>query len=284
MPANLPNFSNLHAMGQQFKTNVFQKIASGATRSSVSLGRQARTATKPVQMPQQPQKTFSPAGPNDAPLSADAVQEGRARRQAKAANFQPPGAPGHAQPNFSAANVAKGHNLERGTGLSAPVSTHAAPKFVSLKQASVGSPSFSDAGTDTPRPANVFKSSMTHATPAFSDVNTMQQSPASKTPVSTNPFQPHNISQQQFPKQQRGNFVDTSTKSNSPFPTHVHPANSSNLELSNLSAAHSSPGKPQQFTVGSRNIKGGGIASMGSQLEEGLATRPLSLPSKRKRT
>lgn len=75
-------------------------------------------------------------------------------------------------------------------------------------------------------------------------------------------------------------FADVSTKDNSPYPTHVHPEGSSNQILPNLTAAQP---RPNQFTVGSRNVKGGGIAAMGSQLEAGLSARPLSVPQPRKR-
>jgi hypothetical protein len=63
---------------------------------------------------------------------------------------------------------------------------------------------------------------------------------------------------------QSSQFVDVSTRDNSPFPTHQHPQGSSNLKLQNLSAAQP---KPNDFTVGSRANKPGGIASKGSQLE-----------------
>lgn len=75
-------------------------------------------------------------------------------------------------------------------------------------------------------------------------------------------------------------FADTTPKSNAPFPTHVHPEGSSSQILPNLTANQPAP---NQFTVGSRNIKGGGIAAMGSQLEAGLSSRKFPLPEPRKR-
>lgn len=75
-------------------------------------------------------------------------------------------------------------------------------------------------------------------------------------------------------------FADVTPKSNAPFPTHVHPEGSSTQILPHLTANQP---KPNQFTVGSRNIKGGGIAAMGSQLEAGLSSRKFPLPEPRKR-
>lgn len=74
-----------------------------------------------------------------------------------------------------------------------------------------------------------------------------------------------------------------STGANHPYPTHVPPANSSTQILPTLSAAQSTPNTPNTFTVGSRNIKGNGIAAMGSQLEAGLSARPIGLPPKKRR-
>jgi len=59
-------------------------------------------------------------------------------------------------------------------------------------------------------------------------------------------------------------FVNVTARDNSPYPTHQHPEGSSNLKLQSLSAAQP---KPNDFTVGSRNAKPGGIAAKGSQLE-----------------
>lgn len=63
---------------------------------------------------------------------------------------------------------------------------------------------------------------------------------------------------------QGSQFVNVAPRSNEPFPTHQHPEGSSNLKLGNLSAAQP---RPNDFTVGSRNVKPGGIAARGSQLE-----------------
>lgn len=62
----------------------------------------------------------------------------------------------------------------------------------------------------------------------------------------------------------RSRMADVRPRDNSPYPTHQHPAGSSNMKLESLTAAQP---KPNEFTVGSRANKPGGIASKGSQLE-----------------
>ena len=64
--------------------------------------------------------------------------------------------------------------------------------------------------------------------------------------------------------QNSAQFANVTTRDNSPFPTHQHPEGSSNLKLQNLSANQP---RQNEFTVGSRNAKPGGIAAKGSQLE-----------------
>lgn len=59
-------------------------------------------------------------------------------------------------------------------------------------------------------------------------------------------------------------FANVTPKANDPYPTHEHPEGSSNLKLANLTADQP---RQNEFTVGSRNAKPGGIAARGSQLE-----------------
>lgn len=59
-------------------------------------------------------------------------------------------------------------------------------------------------------------------------------------------------------------FVDVQAQSNEPYATHEHPEGSSHMKLKGLSEAQP---RPNDFTVGSRNVKPGGIAARGSQLE-----------------
>lgn len=62
----------------------------------------------------------------------------------------------------------------------------------------------------------------------------------------------------------RSRMADVRPRDNSPYPTHQHPSGSSNLKLPTLTASQP---KPNEFTVGSRAAKPGGIAAKGSQLE-----------------
>lgn len=64
--------------------------------------------------------------------------------------------------------------------------------------------------------------------------------------------------------QKSSQFANVTPKANDPYPTHQHPEGSSNLKLQNLTADQP---RQNEFTVGSRNAKPGGIAARGSQLE-----------------
>lgn len=64
--------------------------------------------------------------------------------------------------------------------------------------------------------------------------------------------------------QNSSQFANVTPRDNSPYPTHEHPEGSSNLKLQNLTADQP---RTNEFTVGSRNAKPGGIAARGSQLE-----------------
>ena len=64
--------------------------------------------------------------------------------------------------------------------------------------------------------------------------------------------------------QNSSQFANVAPRDNSPYPTHQHPEGSSNLKLQNLTADQP---RTNEFTVGSRNAKPGGIAARGSQLE-----------------
>jgi hypothetical protein len=74
-------------------------------------------------------------------------------------------------------------------------------------------------------------------------------------------------------------FSDVSTKSNSPFPTHQHPTGSSNQTLPSLTANQP---RTNEFTVGSRNVQSGGIATKGSQLEAWAQTKSKAVQARRK--
>lgn len=262
MPANIPNMGAIHAVGSQFTHNVFKTAQSyfqkkGVAAKRVATAQKAAAQKSNVQMPAQPQKTMSPAPPGTGPLGPNAVAQGRARRQAKAPGYTPPGAPGHAAPNFGPANMAAGRNLQRGIGLKPPASTHAAPSFA--------------------------RSAPKHALPSFSSASA---SPSGKQFISRTPSginESHPFTPAGEKKATAASTPTPSATSSAQFPQHTNPEGSSMRPLPNASAAHSLPGKPQTVSTGSRNIKSGGIAAMGSQLEAGLAARPLSLPDKKRR-
>lgn len=59
-------------------------------------------------------------------------------------------------------------------------------------------------------------------------------------------------------------FANVAPRANDPYPTHQHPEGSSNLKLQRLTSAQP---RPNEFTVGSRAAKPGGLSARGSQLE-----------------
>lgn len=127
--------------------------------------------------------------------------------------------------------------------------------------------------------------------PTFSHAqNTQAATPATGPKPSTNPFKVNTIQTPSPAKKaapvSKGpvKFSNVSPQSNAPYPTHVHPAGSSSAILPHLSATETGKtGRPNEFTVGSRNIKGSGIAAMGSKLEEGLRTKPFPVPEPKRR-
>lgn len=316
-----PNFGAINAMGSQFTSNVFEGVAKKAGRSQKRLAAQAARESRPATpafhnaaptpqptaaMGQQmaagrarrqaraqagptppPTANTSPTphapgvpAPRTNPVAPGTVAAGRQARQqrAQAARTQP-----NAVPFSSAPSQAPHYAVQApaSTRTAAPASHPTAPA------APINRTAFNQPST------NPFQVNQVNQTPAAG------ASPAPKPPVS-NPFQHptgrvapspiiptvpstparvNTISNPKPPVQ----HANVTPQSNAPFPTHVHPAGSSNQILPNLTAAHSQPGRPNQFTVGSRNIRGGGIAAMGSQLEAGLAARPLTNPEKKRR-
>lgn len=140
-----------------------------------------------------------------------------------------------------------------------PVNTATAPKAPSL------TPSFSSAPTThTPVkavaiPQTTFSSQLAPQKPVAKPQGTATAS-FSSGPTPAKPA-PKPVPQMGVTGQQ---FSDVSPKANDPYPTHVHPAGSSSATLPKLTASQP---KPNEFTVGSRNAKPGGIAARGSQLE-----------------
>lgn len=317
-----PNLGAINAMGGQFTSNVFEGVAKSSAKSSRKLraqanrqsasnsaprfhnaaptpqptaamgqqmaaGRAARQARAQAGPTPPPTANTSPTphasgvpAPRTNPVAPGAVAAGRQARQARAqaARTQP-----NAVPFSSAPSQAPQHLTQAPTGTrTAAPASHPAPAAAPINRTAFNQPS-----------TNPFQVNQVNQTPAATPA------PLPKPPVA-NPFQaptgrvapspiiptapsnPARVNTINNPKP-AVQHANVTPQSNAPFPTHVHPAGSSNQVLPNLTAAHSQPGKPNQFTVGSRNIKGGGIAAMGSQLEAGLSARPLTNPEKKRR-
>jgi hypothetical protein len=261
----IPNLHAIHVVGSQFSHNVFAggaKKLQAQTRRAVKAKQNAPTNPgQPTQFP----RTMSSAPPGTGPLGENAAAAGRARRQARAAGETP----------TTRTTQASGKTPFAGPRTSQASGAHPFAPAMPTNSPNVHlSPQFSSAETHTSPPANMFRSSETHASPKFSSVSEVPNTPTSAPKPSTNPFQVNRIENSPSapvhtaPARSSLQFSDTSTKDNSPFPTHSHPAGSSSAILPHLTASNSTPGRPNEFTVGSRNVKGSGIGAMGSMLEQ----------------
>lgn len=266
MPAHVPNLGAINTVGSQFTHNVFQGTAKKLQAKTARAVKAQRGNTNPGQ-PQQFPRTMSPAPAGTPPLNDDSVSAGRARRQARAQG-QPAPTTRTTQASGRAPFAGPRTTQASGNHPFAPAAPTQSPT-VHL------SPQFSSAEVHTSPAPNIMRSSATHATPKFSSaaqVPSTTPSPAAR--PSINPFQVNTIhnspapSAPSTPARNSLQFSDTSSKDNSPFPTHTHPEGSSSAILPHLTASQSTPGRPNEFTVGSRNVKGSGIGAMGSMLEQ----------------
>jgi hypothetical protein len=295
---NSPNLHNIAALGGQFKTNIFEGTAkqlSNEAKSSVkrqisqTRHQRAAAAQQAANTPPAPPPTTM-SGPASGPLPPNAAASGRARRQARAMGVQSPTArPTQASgkaPSFAPQNRA--NTPASGRRMASGAKPFVASTPIKAKGPAPVPTFSSQFPAQQAKPAIPFPSHMTHATPKFSNAQTHTPTIGAPKP-SINPFQVNTIqpsapAKPQAPKPPTHSlqFSDTSTKDNSPFPTHVHPEGSSNAILPHLSATETAKtGRPNEFTVGSRNVRGSGIAAMGSKLEESLMSRPFQTPAKR---
>lgn len=272
------NMANVEAMGSQFKENVFNKIAPKAFKVAAKhkytpppVNRQApigTTATAGTPTRNAPGNTL-PAG-SAAPTGGSGLPGGAVPRglpvgqtRAPQGGFATPHTPGATPHSNTGPN-----RLAIGSGRQ-PIATpyNAPPRVIPMGG---GTPA-----THMPfsHPTTQQAVNRTHfnqpSTTPFTPIAPTAQAASTGTPT-------------------MGHNIPTATPAthmgaNHPYPTHEHPAGSSTDILPNLSAAQSTPGRPNQFTVGSRNIRGGGIAAMGSQLEAGLMRRPIGLPEPKRR-
>lgn len=318
MPASMPNLNSIHTMGAQFKNNVFASASKHAYAGAAKLkGSIPKATTASVPHPKGMQTPAELPTTPQGDLTSSSVSEGRARRRAGKPNNPLPGmsgaAPVHARsgaftegpvshaapggPDMSVNSRAPGTGKHRAA--TAPVSL-VQPQQMSHRSSAPTNMTTSSAqgsgkhrANPTPNPVTptpTIAPRIGHIIPGAGKVSIPSMERSAPSTIIPQSGDGHVQSQQFSNSKGTGgggesgpDRVDVSTKDNSPYPTHVHPANSSDMNMHDLSRKISTPGKPNPVTVGSRNIKGGGIASMGSQLEAGLRAKPLSLPDKRKR-
>lgn len=263
------NMANVEAMGSQFKENIFNKIAPKAFKLSAKhnytpppVNRQApigTTVTAGTPTRSAPGNTL-PRG-SGRPTGGSGLAGGAAPRglppgptRAPQGGFATPHTPGATPHSNTGPN-----RLAIGSGRKPIATPYNAPARVIPM--SGGTPA-----THMPfsHPTTQQAVNRTH----FNQPSTTPFTPIAPTPHTVTPAAP---------------ATTPHMGANHPYPTHEHPAGSSTDILTNLSTAQSRPGRPNQFTVGSRNIRGGGIAAMGSQLEAGLMRRPIGLPEPKRR-
>lgn len=293
MVNTMPNMGNIDAVAKELNTNIFKPLAHKAFKAAKAL--QPRTGG-PMQYTGGPNiKNFrtTKAGPKAPPK---AIGPGKAvpTQQTLGGQFSQTASPFH--PNFY--NVRQGAVEQAGQG----------PKAIGMGQKQLPAASKGPIATPYQAPQRTFEMG-SGKNPVPKNLQATQRGLFSAGPYKTFPkreaaevVQPAqmgqikgqgnlitaggNISKTALPPARNSlQFADTSKKDNSPYPTHEHPAGSSSAILPRLSATETAKtGRPNTFTVGSRNIRGGGIAAMGSMLEQGLAQRPLTLPEPNKRT
>lgn len=271
------NLAAISAMGSQFNKNIFDKPAAKANRNLHKQVRAAHTARVNaanarehaarsaealvnqgrknfVGNQQQKVKTAQAA----AKAHASAVKKGRAAPAPGSAprTFAMPAGPQGVQQRTQASQAAKNVASQRNQAHGAALKEDANRAKVmqqqrnfahgeALKEASRRTKEAQKGASPTPKKsATVAPSSGIPNLPG----GPMQRPSSSPTPT----------------PMQNSQFVNVAPRSNEPYPTHQHPEGSSNLKLGALSAQQP---RPNDFTVGSRNVKPGGIAARGSQLE-----------------
>lgn len=273
------NMANVDAMGAQFKHNVFKDIAVANIRHGRRLARQNAQQT---------------------PTITGGIVSGAHTtnfRTTKAGPRQPAGAlPAGKTPKTPAAiqsGVTGAPALPPGRTITTPFTPGATPhsntgsNALALppgKYRGIATP-YQGGGRVIPMSGNAAVTNRVNPTVAFSDqtsqspINRAAFNQPSHTPFKVNTINnPKPVSIPTTPPVQQFSGAPKPD-----YPLHVPPAGSSTQPLPRLSAAQSQPGRPNTFTVGSRNIRGGGIAAMGSQLEAGLNSRPIGTPAKKRR-
>lgn len=265
MSATPHNQSAIDAMGSQFKHNIFDKAPGklvGAHKKAVRTAQrnaatQAATrnswANSAANLKAQGQKNFAQgqaqkvkAAQSAQKAHAAAVKSGAAAPTPGAAprTFAMPAGPHGVQQRAQKATMASQVNNAHSEAMREAGERH---KTMASQKNFAHGQAITEAGK---RAREAQKGSS--ATPTRAKTTTLAPQPSAAAP---GPAQASAQGKQ---------FVNVTPKDNSPFPTHQHPEGSSNLRLNNLSDAQPAP---NEFTVGSRANKPGGIASKGSQLE-----------------
>lgn len=274
LPVNMENVSN---MGAQFKTNVFERPARRAMIAGKRLANQK---------------------PTPAPTPTGIVSGSHTTnfRTTTAGPRQPAGALPAGSPSKTPAAISSGVTgapaLPPGRSIATPYHQGATPH--SMVSAAPALPAGKYRGIATPYtpPARVIPMSGNAAltnrvnpTVAFSDQTS--QSPVNRTAFNQPSAEPFKVNQISNPTPAAKPVAPPSqqfshSESAMSFPQHVPPAGSSTQVLPRLTAAQSTPGRPNTFVVGSRNAKAGGIAAMGSQLEAWAQNRQAEIRASRK--
>lgn len=265
MSATPHNQSAIDAMGAQFKTNIFDKAPGkliGAHKNAVKTAqRQAATA----------------AASRNAWANSAASLTAQGRK-----NF----AQGQATAMKTAQSAAKAHASAVKTGKAAPT-PGSAPRTFAMPAGPQGVQQRAQTATMASQVNNAHNDALKEAADRSKTMTSQRNfahgdalkeaskrakeaqkgsapTPTRATSTSLAP-RPSAATPGPAPASSQGSqFVNVATRDNSPFPTHQHPEGSSNLRLNTLSDKQPAP---NEFTVGSRANKPGGIAARGSQLE-----------------
>lgn len=263
------NLDAVHAMGAQFKENVFSGVAKNATRISRQLTRGLGGAAVQTPGTSTNFRTVS-TGPRGARPVSGVVSSSR----------QPAAALGTAPRALGTGKIAAPYT----PGMTVNSMTQSA-RAIGSGRSPIATPYQAPARV-IPMSSNAALTNRVSPTMKFSDGTS--QSPINRTAFnqpSQTPFKVNTISNPtpvQTPTAQPVQQFSSAPKPQTPYPLHTPPAGSSTQPLPRLTAAQSQPGRPNEFVVGSRNAKPGGIAAMGSQLEAWAQRRQSEIRTQRK--
>jgi len=272
------NMANVDAMGAQFKHNVFKGAAIGAIKQSkrlrIAANRQAnqQPAGGVVSGSKTTNFRTTQKGPRQ-PVAALPAGQGTPAPQAISSGVQ--GHPALPPGRTITTPFTPGATPHSNTGSNAPALPPGRYRGITTPS-TVGH-------RVIPMSSNAALTNRVSPTVKFSD--STSQNPVNRTAFnqpSQTPFKVNTISNPApiaKPTSQPAQQFSSMPKPD--FPLHVPPAGSSTQTLPRLTAAQSQPGRPNNFVVGSRNAKAGGIGAMGSQLEAWAQSRQAQIRSQR---